>query len=458
MIKWPLAALLFFLLSFQAFSARISGTAKGFEGDFVRLYRVMDFISFREEKVDVWKVGSDGKFTLNTHFTDHELIRIRIRDVSQTLIIPPGSDLDLVLTYDSDLNRNRIFDKEFTISIKNKSDQGINQLIWDFQRSFAAFVEGNQQRFVTKQARPAVQQFKDSIKSAYSTDIPVYFSNFLEYSLAALEDAVMAGEVMLFEKYFKGRPIEYNNLAYMSFFMQFYQERFIQLSQGKEGFQVLSAVNGSRDRSKLMNLAEAHKLLEGKELTELFLINGLREVYGDETFKKDKVLTMLQDISSNGEVPANRSIARNVAEELTFLNKGKEAPSFNLSDADGNIHHLSDQKGRPVLLFFWSANSMAAVRQLSVLSDLQANYGNRMVLISICMDDDRKKAVSILSEMQVDWISLYKDAQYDVSDKYRVLSLPSYTLIGAGQQVFKHPAGMPETTLEAEIQQLLLEN
>ena len=452
------AVLLLLLSALNVLAVKISGRAKGFEGEFIRLYRVADFISFREEKLDVWKVDANGNFTFTPYLHGDELIRIKIRDISQSFIAPSGTDLDIELNYDEELNRNRIYDRQFQLHFVNSCDKGINEFIWDFQKSFAGFVARNQRLFATKQARPAVQQFKDSVNASYKQKLPLYFANYLEYSLASLEDAVMASETMLYEKYIKGRPIAYHNLAYMNFFVQFYQERFVQLSQGKNGFQVLSAVNGSGDLAKLKELVRGSKLIEGDSLIELFIINGLREVYSDETFKKDKVLRMLSTLVEKTICPDNASIAKNILEDLTFLKPGKSAPNFNLNDAEGLVHHLSDQEKRPVLLYFWSTSSLSSVRQLSLLKDLYANYGRRLVFISICMDDKTKKAGEIMKEAGADWLNLFADAQYDLVDKYDMHLVPTYSLIDSKGKIFRHPAGIPQTTLEGEIEKMLSEN
>ena len=65
--------------------------------------------------------------------------------------------------------------------------------------------------------------------------------------------------------------------------------------------------------------------------------------------------------------------------------------------------------------------------------------------------------INHLKENQVKWLNLYKDLQYDVTDKYRVYSVPSYVLINSKAKIVKYPAGGPKDSLEAEINRLISE-
>jgi peroxiredoxin len=293
----------------------------------------------------------------------------------------------------------------------------------------------------------------DKHKSVHST----YFSDYLEYSLIALEDAVLGSEGKLFETGIKNRRINYGNLAYMNFFTQFYQQRFIQISQGKDGFELLSAVNGTQDYPKLLKIAAANKFIDNDTLAELFIINGLREVYEDKTFKKNKVLQMLKIIEGRALNRKNKKIAAAVYDELSSFNTGMPAPDFSLFDNQNKLYHLSNFTKAPLLICFWSAGSNSSLRQLSFLSDFHEKYGNQLTVLGICIDDESLKAEKHLSSIQAKWLNLYKDKQYDVTDKYRVYSVPTYVLINDKSQIVKYPASGPEDGLEAEINRLFSE-
>ena len=435
----------------------INGSAPGYEGKFARLYLISDFVSFHEERVDVVQIGDDGNFILRGRIGYAKLIKIKILDVSVTLIGTPEMNLNLKFKYDKDLNLGRVYDKTFTVEIQDKSDFGINESIWEYQKIYAAFLEENHSLLVTKKMLPEVHKFQSEMKAKYVNDAHAYFKTYLEYDLAALEDAVLGSEETLFEMYIKNKGLLYHNMGYMTFFTQFYQQRFIQITHGREGFQLLSSVNGTQDYEKLTGIVRKHKCAENDTITELFIIQGLKEVYGDETFKKKKVLSMLSYISNHGLNRENQEIAGNIVKELTFLKRDSEAPNFNLKDISDQVFHLGDQE-KNVLLFFWSVNSPTCLREMQFLEEYKEKYAEKLVVIGINIDDNADKAERYMMKQRYTWLSLYKDRQNDVTDKYRVYGVPMYVLIDDRLHILQYPAKRPEENLEEDIYRLSLEN
>ena len=442
---------------FDVSALDINGSAPGYEGKFARLYLVSDFISFHEQKVDVVKIGVDGNFILKCQLSQAKLLKIKISDISLSLIATPEMNLHLKLTYDEDLNLGRVYDKSFTVEILDNSDFDINESIWEYQKSYAAFLEENHSLLVTKKILPEVHKFQIEMQNKYATRSAEYFRTYLEYDLAALEDAVLGSERTLYDVYIRDRGLLYHNMGYMAFFTQFYQQRFIQISHGKQGFELLSSVNGTQDYDKLKGIVREHEFAGNDTITELFIIQGLKEVYGDETFKKQKVLSMLKYISNHGINTENQRIAANIVKKLTFLLKGSEAPNFNLRDISENVHHLSEQR-KNVLLFFWSVNSPTCLREMQFLEEYKEKYSENLVVIGINIDDNVDKAENYMMKQRYTWLSLYKDRQNDVTDKYRVYGVPMYVLMDDRLHILQYPAKRPEENLESVLFRLSSEH
>ncbi len=63
------------------------------------------------------------------------------------------------------------------------------------------------------------------------------------------------------------------------------------------------------------------------------------------------------------------------------------APDFTLPDVDGNKIHMSDLKGKPVLLVFWTTWLAPCVRQVPSLAEFHRRRGNDAVILAITVDD-----------------------------------------------------------------------
>lgn len=445
------------LLAISIEAAKISGTAIGFENKYLRLYKVDDFISNSEIKMDVVRIDPDGKFELNAYLPKPTIIKLCIEDKRAELIFLPGAELLLVLTYSEMENSNKLFDKQLKFSIQKNSDLGINKLIWEYQSENAAFLEENHSKLVTKNILPAVYEFQNQMKEKFKNEMP-FFKTYLEYSLASLEDAVLGSEKKLFKYHISGRPILYFNAAYMNFFSQFYSDRFIGISQGKNGFQLLSTVNGTQNYEMMMEILLRHEFINNDTLAQIFAVLGLNEVYGEETFKKPNVISMLRTLKSkalNGDI---ERICSNVLKSIISLSKGEPAPDFSLRDLNSDIHHLSDKKGKAVVLFFWSAYSNESLRDLLLLNEFSEKYLNKIHLLAINIDEDPTKSKKFARDNKLSYTVLFKDAQYDLTDKYRIYGGRTFALIDRNGNIYAYPANLPEENLESDIFKLVSEN
>lgn len=442
---------------FSASAFEISGIAQGYEGKFIRLYVVSDFVSNQEEKLDVVRILEDGTFKLNGLRKNPVLTRLRIEDKTAELVVLPGKNLQIKLIFNEYLNEGRVFDKELTVEILNNESQEINELIWSYQKELAAFLERNHAKLVTKHILPEVQKFQIAMKALFIDEDLRYFRVYLEYSLGILEDAVMGSEKKIFSHYIQDRPIFFHNMAFMDFFVQFYQDRFIQIAQGSDGYEFLSAINGTQDYNKMMEIVTMQPYIGNDTLAQLFVIHGIKEVFGDEQFEKIKLLSMLGIVKEKGLSQEIVRIADRLSEELTFLSKGRNAPDFSLYDMKGKVHHLSDYEGKNVLLFFWSAQTRYSLKDLGILDDYQDKYKNTMMIIGVNVDINKASAEEYLKKSDHRWLALFRDGQYDVMDKYRIQSAPRYILIDDEGRILEYHAPSPEENLEEEIVFLTME-
>lgn len=457
MPKAFITLLLAVLFSAQCMPLKVRGSADGFEGQFIRLYAIADFISLSVQKLDVTKVAADGTFELNGHLNRSGMISLRIRDISLDLLVTASQELEVSLQYSENDNRDRLHDRSFKVNILNNSDNGMNARVFAFQKEYAAFLDSSHSMLITKTATPAVQAFSARCREKYGKSSPA-FRDYLEYELASLEDAILGSEVKIYRKYIEGKPVQYGNVAYMKFFSQFYSGRFLELSQGADGLKILTCVNSTQDYQQLMKLVAGHDFSANDTLAQLFLILGLKEVFMEKTFTKDKVLSMLGIIQSKALNADNRRIAGNVRTELSFMKKGTASPDFSLGDVNGHIHHLSELAGKPVFIMTWSAVSKSSLRDFLWMKEVFEVYGDRIHMICINMDQDNAAAMAYVRKNNPPYLMLFSDRQYDFADKYRVYTVPANFIINKFGNVSRYLAGRPEEGLEDHIRAALSEN
>jgi peroxiredoxin len=110
-----------------------------------------------------------------------------------------------------------------------------------------------------------------------------------------------------------------------------------------------------------------------------------------------------------------------------ILQKGSPAPDFTLSDINGKEVHLSDFRGKVVLLEFWATwcpPCIESVPELIMLQDRYKEKGFTIIAISLDKGTDKNIVVAEFSEkFKINYPILYADK--DITDIYRVISIPT---------------------------------
>ncbi len=131
------------------------------------------------------------------------------------------------------------------------------------------------------------------------------------------------------------------------------------------------------------------------------------------------------------------------------------APSFALETLDGGQISLANLRGKPVVLDFWATWCAPCEDQIPVLNAFQAQYGERVSVIGISVDWDRKAVAPFAAKLRVTYPILYGDEQ--LGERYGVLGLPSLFVIGPdGRIAASHIGIITLGELEAAVEPVLV--
>ena len=134
-----------------------------------------------------------------------------------------------------------------------------------------------------------------------------------------------------------------------------------------------------------------------------------------------------------------------------------QAPEFELRDLNGNQVHLSEFRGKAVVLNFWATWCAPCKRELPWFVEFQKEYGPRgLQIIGVSMDDGSISAIApFVRRMGIDYVVLLGDSR--VSSLYGGVSvLPTTYYISPRGDVIAFVNGvLTKPEVEHEIRELL---
>jgi peroxiredoxin len=136
---------------------------------------------------------------------------------------------------------------------------------------------------------------------------------------------------------------------------------------------------------------------------------------------------------------------------------GRAAPDFALPAAIGNNVRLSEYRGQPVIVSFWSSRCGLCARQLAALDRYYGTYrSSGLIVLGVSVDDDAQHAQDY-AHAHVMAFPLLLDSAKAVSRAFGIERLPSTVLIDRGGVVrFLHSDdGAGDDSYVAQIRALL---
>ncbi|MCB1758939.1 MAG: TlpA family protein disulfide reductase [Gammaproteobacteria bacterium] len=113
------------------------------------------------------------------------------------------------------------------------------------------------------------------------------------------------------------------------------------------------------------------------------------------------------------------------------------APAFGLPDSEGVIHHLSDYRGRVVVLNFWSTWCVPCLKEMPALErNWQRIKPSGGVVLAIAMQDDPAAIDRFRKRVELSFPILL-DREGEVAAEWNVIAIPTTFIIdGKGRVVY----------------------
>lgn len=442
----------------------IKGNAKLFSGKEITLIAYKDYFSNLKEPIGYTTVSNDGTYSYSFNIEKIEKVILKIEDKTTWFFAVPGKVYNINLSYNKELNKGRVYDKELSLLFNFPVPTELNQQIKKFNKSFDNFIDENIVLFKKRDRsiEPKLKAYKTKVLKEVENG-NTFVKEYIAYSIGSTQNALDVSftaklaekgtntKANLYLEYLEKKPILYFNPEYTKFFKDFFKGELKDLTLQLNGMDITAAINDKSSYADLSKALSKYPFLQDDEFKNLFILNGLREISKDKYFTKKNIITILNEIKANSKYPHQKEIASNIIEKITRkkFGVGSKAPLFALKNRKNEQVSLSEFKGKPVYINFWTNWSIPSQKEMKIMKMLHKKYKNKVHFISICCDNDFNKMTSFLSKNDnYNWDFLHIGDDKKMLEKYSVATYPTYILLDQKLIVYKFPAGRPGGTAE----------
>jgi hypothetical protein len=357
---------------------------------------------------------------------------------------------------DENLDRKNDAELPINIGIVGADTTELNMLIFDYQEQYNKFFISKDGRFLN---RNVLFKKADSLKRVcdmrYKDVKNSYFKSYYEYSIAAVNASLSRGENYLINGHIINKPIQYNHYEYMQFFNACFSNYLNTLASQKKGQTLYNIINVKASYDLLDAFLKDDKFLKNDSLRELVIIRNLWDFYYSADFAPDAIEVIISDMNQRSKITVHKKI---MATMLSYFNKmqaGSQAPDFSARTKDGTVGTLSSFKNRWIYLNFFSTKNIESLKEMPKIAALKKKFGDKMVFVSVCLDDSLKSYTSFMkANPKYDWSIWYN---YDRSftktakEKYYVTGTEAYFLINNFGYLAQSPAQAPSKGIEYKL-------
>lgn len=428
-----------------------------YAGKIVQLNVLSDYITNTRQKEDEDTIQPDGYFELHFHSDHTQPVFLKIDNVVAKLYVQPDFVYGITIPeLEKDFDYNNDAELPINIGIVGTDTTELNILTFDYEKLFNNLFDNKDGKFLS---RPMMFKRADTLKkicdNRYKNIKNNYFKNYVEYSIASINASVSRGENYLINGYIVNKPIQYDHYEYMQFFNACFKGYLNTYASSQKGQTLYNIINVKADYGLLSEFLKNDKFLKSDSLRELVILKNLWDFHFSNDFSPEAVENIISQFQQKTKIKQHKKIANSMMVYFNKMQVGSKAPDFSARAKDGTVGSLSSFKGRWIYLNFFSTKNSESLREMPKIEALKKKFGDKLVFVSICLDDSLKSFTNYLKlnpkQNWTIWYNYDKSFTKTAKDNYFVTGTEAYFFINNFGYLAQSPALAPSQGIEYKL-------
>lgn len=464
-LKYNIVIVLLLILTISktfAINTNISGSAKGAENLEIRFYYWDDYVTYKEVLLQKSKIDEKGNFQFNVNMQKNEVIYgfFRIMNFSSSnIFICSGKSYNIAFDTFDYKDPNRIYipflskiELKYQINTADSSD--LNNLIAEFNYEYNKFLVNTlkispekQNKTLDRVPKSKVDSFATACENNFAKYNNDYFDSYRKYTYAEMHTFLNSmSQKKIFDQYIFNQPVLLDNIQYMNFFSQFFEDYILSKSREINNRSIIENVNKKTNITALIDSLGADTFLRNEVIREAVLITNINEWYTSGLNQKN-LINLLRTYSASTKFDLIAKIADNIVEIYTRYSPDKKITNFKFFNHNGDEICNDSLTLIPTYMLFFTTWSKPCLSELNALNKIAEQWKDSLRIIGVCMDVEPLKLYYFEQDNKFSFPLYHFNNNYVFAEEMSLQSYPQGILIDDKAHYIKHIAPLPSEGL-----------
>ena len=431
--------------------AVISGKVIHGKGFTIRLMTYNDQVSYLRKTLQSFLIPADEQFYFNVEINSVNYCWLDLEFQQVELFIQPGQSYEIEIELkDQSLSSSYYNRAGLPYKIIKDDDDHLNLSVQDFNQLYNDFLLNYSQKIRSGSSKSTYDNFIKAIDLRFQNTTNPFFVNYIRYKIASMQLFMrLKSRETIGQEYIAGQPVLYNHLEYMDFFHLFFEKYFLTVGKYVDYNKSYDLINGSASLPDILDSLKSDPVLVDAGVRELLLLDGLKELYNVSGFNRNRIITLINEMSINGSCYESRLLAANLLFRLNRLHPGTPAPGFALSSITSKEEYqLTDFSGKHIYLAFFDSQNPACQSELGMITGIYEEYRNKVAFVAISVDKDMRALTDYLKRAELPWLVLHYQGNLELLEQYDASTYPHFVLIDHKGRIARCPAPSPSENIQ----------